>query len=128
MSVTKNILPVANYQVWTSANSAEGDILGVFESLGNRGAKSVTIESVGGASKVRFNVVKQIYKEHGPDHNPWFLHGIHKPSPLVVSEYEDTTAGDIVVGDGVSRTFMAKEITVSDVKIVNASGLRVTAT
>jgi hypothetical protein len=127
MAVTKNVLPVANYQVWTSANSSEGDILGVYESLGGRGAKSVTLESVGGASRVRFNVVRQVYKEHGPMHNSW-LGPVPGHSPLLMGEHEDTLAGDVVVGDGALRTIPASELAVRDIKIVNASGLRITVT
>ena len=129
MAVTKNILPVAGYQVWTSAKASDGDVLGVYESLGQRGAKSVTVAASGADVTVRFNVVKQITKDHGADHNPWFLHGIHKSSPLVVSEYEDAAAHDVVVAADTSLVLSAQDLTVSDIKVVaGIANARITAT
>jgi len=126
MAVTKNILPIADYQVWTSANCAEGDILGIYESLGGRGAKSVRIESTGGISTVRFNVVKQIYKEHDALHNPVFAPAPN-PSPLLVAEIEEA-APDVVVGSNSYLEWSASELSVRDVKVVTSSGLRVIVT
>ena len=145
MAVTKNILPVREYQVWTSANSTAGDILGVTESLGGRVADSVTLESSGGDSTVRFNVVRQTYREHGatwsgvPDsagrtyadstmHNAWTVAGILRPSPVLVSEFEDTGMPNIVVQNGTSQTWTLSELGVKDIKLVTPSGLKITVT
>ena len=129
MAVTKNILPVSGYQVWTSANASNGDILGVYESLGQRGAKSVVVEASGADVTVRFNVAKQVYKEHGPDHNAWIPDGGHKASPLIVSEYEDAFVADIVVAAGTSKEWLSRDITVGDIKVVaGAANARITVT
>jgi len=151
MAVTKNILQVRDYQVWTSANMVDGDILGVYESLGRRCADTVTLESAGGASRVRFNVARTTYREqgavysgtyHGNSPNgPWsqaLFHNVHNNfaglgaggsrSPELVYEHEDDQQPDIIVANGTTQTWTRTEIAVNDIKIVNASGLRVTVT
>ena len=143
--VTKNILSVREYQVWTSANMSKGDVLGVYESLGNRVADTVTLESNSGDSTIRFNVVKPIYRNHGSlfsgvadsagrtyadstVHNAWTVAGVLRPSPLKVTELEDTGMANIVVQNGTAQTWTAAEIGIRDIKVVLASGLRITVT
>ena len=145
MAVTKNILPVREYQVWTSANMTTGDVLGVTESLGGRVADTVTLESSSGDSTVRFNVVRQIYRNHGstwsgvPDsagrtyadstvHNAWTVAGVLRPSPVMVSEFEDTAMPNVVIQNGTSQTWSTSELGVRDIRIVHMSGLRITVT
>jgi hypothetical protein len=145
MAVTKNILPVREYQVWTSANMTAGDILGVSESLGGRVADTVTLESSSGDSTVRFNVVKQIYRNHGSTwsgvadsagrtyadstvHNAWTVAGVLRSSPVLVSEFEDTAMQNDVIQNGTSQTWTAAELGVKDIKLVTPSGLRITVT
>ena len=144
MAVTKNILPVREYQVWTSANMSEGDVLGVYESLGGRVADTITLETYGGASTVRFNVVRQVYREQGTTWsgvtdsagrtyaggtvlNPWCV-GALRSSPIMASEFEDTGMPDVLVQNNTSQTWTLDELAVRDIRVVHASGLRITAT
>lgn len=122
MSVTKNILPQSpsGYQVWTSANCSDNDILGVYETLGQRSARSVAVTASGADVIVRFNVVREVYKEHGQDHNSWMPYS-HKPSPLKVAEFEDDQVPNIVVAAGTTRTWQQVDLTVKDIKVVSGS-------
>jgi hypothetical protein len=116
--LTKNILPKAAYLVWNNANANNGDILGVQESLG-RPAKSVTIESTGGTTTVKFNVSKKVFSNYGPNNQSWVGTGAgaNRPSPILVDEIEETVASGIVIASGATRTFSADEIQITDIKI-----------
>lgn len=139
-TVTKNVLTPRSYQVWTSANMTDGDVLGVYESLGGRNADSVTLESLGGASEVKFNVVVDVYREHGQltadpivgtgVHNQWVGAGagIYGTSPYKVTEIEDTSMPSVIVSNGTSQTWTSAEIVIRDIKLVTQSGLRITVT
>lgn len=135
--LTKNVLPVREYQVWTSANMSAGDLLDVFGSLGGRIADTVTLESNTGNSRVRFNVAREIYAEHGGYsqvsgvlHNKWVGRGkgMLRPAPYLVKEIEDTGMHDIVVENGTTQIWNKSEIGVKDIKVVHVSGLRITVT
>ena len=145
--VTKNTLPVRDYQVWTNiageVNMADGDVLGVYESLGFRVADTVTMESETGASRVQFNVVSQIHREQGntwsgvnnADGTRYIDQGVQnqwataiRPSPVLVGEVTDLTKPDIVVAVGASQTWSISELPIKDIRIVVASGLRITVT
>lgn len=128
--LTKISKPRADYQQWLASEITNGDIIDVATSLGGRSAHTVTIESAGGETTLRFNVAKKIYKEHGPDHNPhlgWGA-GTSRTSPLMVAEVELNTP-DIVITAGVSQIWSAAEIPISDIKVITkSSGLKITVT
>ena len=134
--LTKNIKPVRDYQVWTTADMTNGDILGVSESLGHRVANSVTLESNGGASTVKFNVATEVYARHAVGTVSGVLHntfvglgnGALRSSPHLVGEVEDTTQPSIVIDNGTSQTWLDSEIGIRDIKIVLNSGLKITVT
>jgi hypothetical protein len=128
--LTKISKAKADYQQWLAAEITDGDIIDVATSLGGRSAHTVTIESRGGPTTLRFNVAKKIYKEHGPDHNPYlgWGAGTTRPSPLMVAEVE-LAQPDIVVTAEVVQTWTAQEIAVSDIKVCTKSPfLKITVT
>lgn len=128
--ITTKTRPVAEYQEWTNSGLNYGDIIGVSDSLGGRPAQSVTIQSAGGDTTLRFNVVKQIYKEHGPLHNSWVNLGMggSRSSPLLVGEIEETTP-TITISAGSIQFWSQQEIRINDIKLLMIpSGLRITVT
>ena len=143
--ISKNILPYGEYQIWTSANMQVGDILGVYETLGGAPAETVTLESPDGDSAVKFNVVRQVYREVGQVYcdniagtginNNWAGQGAGVPassdassSPWLVGEIEETYMPRIIIKQGTAQTWSATEFEVIDIKIVIMSGLRITVT
>lgn len=135
--LTKNTLPVREYQVWTSANMSDGDILDVYGSLGGRIADTVTMESNLGPSTVRLNVSNKVFGRQGGVstvsgqlHNAWVDSSIAalRNAPILIKEVEDTGMPNILIENGTTQTWKSSEIGVRDIKIVNASGLRITVT
>ena len=135
--LTKNRLPVRDYQVWTSAMITNGDILDVYGSLGNRIADTVTLESTVGPSEVRFNVAHEIYAEHIVGQASGVLHnrnwvgggsGALRKSAFKVAEIEDTLKPNVLIDLGTSQTWSKAELGVRDIRVVASSGLRVTVT
>lgn len=128
--LSKNIKPIAEYQQWSASDVSNGDILGVFESLGNREAHSVTVESIGGASTIRFNVSKKIHRPHSQLHESWvgLGQGGTRRSGVLVDEIKETKP-DIVIEANSTQTWLAMEICVHDIEIVTKSaGLKITVT
>lgn len=139
----KKIKPVNQYQVWVVSghSHADGflddDILGVYESLGNRGASEVIIENntigsgVGsGYARVRLNVSKKIYQPYNQFHNNWLGvgQGLGVTSAVLVAEIEECRP-DLDIYNGTSVVINRTEIAVNDIKIVTAtSGLRIIVT
>lgn len=126
--LTKLIKPKAEYQQWIASELTNGDIIDIFTSLGNREAHSVTIESLSGASTIRFNVGKKIYKEYGPMSQSWagLGQGLPRPRPLLIDEVEETKP-DIIIEMDSTQIWTSDEIRVSDIKIVTKStGLKIT--
>lgn len=122
--ITRNTKTKAKYQQWVAADIANGDILGVFESLG-RPACSVTIESLGGATTLRFNVIDQVRANHGIA-NPWVDNAEFWEKPGIVDEREIEQPNIIVEADS-TQTWLASEICVTDIKVVSKStGLKIT--
>ena len=111
-TLTKVVKPVGQYHQWLASDLTNGDIIGVWESLGGRVAHSVTIESTSGDSTVRFNVSKKIYKEHGPmDQWAGMGQGSTRPNPTLIKEIEQTT-DNIVITNGIeimATRFVSKE-------------------
>lgn len=127
--ITRKLKPVADYHQWSAAEMSDGDILGVSESLGNREARSVTIESIGGPSTLRLNVVKKIYREYGPnDQHVGLGQGAFRPSPILVREIEEVK-DDIIIEENSTQTWLASEIGIKDIKVISKSpGLKITTT
>lgn len=129
MALTKNTKPRAQYQQWVTGDISDGDILDLFGSLG-RGAHQVVIESIGGATTIRLNVAKKVYKEHGALHNEWLAQGQGsvKSSPLAVDEVELLNPDIVLTSDSIT-TFTNAEQVLNDIKIVQkSSGLKITVT
>lgn len=123
--LTKNTKPRADYHTWAASEITDGDIIGVYESLG-RGAKTVVIESIGGATTIRLNVSKKIYKSH-ESLNPWLNGAWFPPSPILIDEIEDTSKDDIIISS--DDTWSSLDYPITDIKIITkSSGLKITIT
>lgn len=128
--LTKKSKPAADYHTWTAAELTNGDILDIYSSLGGRAADSITIESLSGASTIRFNVVQKVHKEHGMAHNPVFGDvSVLRKAPVLVGEIE-LEKDDIVIEQDSTHTWLrSQEIPVTDIKIVaKSTGLKITVT
>lgn len=124
--ITRKTKPRADYHQWSASELSNGDILGILESLG-RAACSVTIESIGSASTIRFNVIKKIRKTQRFD-NGWMQDAEFWTKPGVIDEIE-LEKDDIVVEADSTQTWTDREICVSDIKIVTkGTGLKITVT
>jgi len=126
--ITKNLKPVAGYQQWDPGDISNGDVLGVFESLGGRAANSVTLESLSGSSAVRFNVVRQIYQYNSPTNSgSWSTFSSPHPRPLLIGEIQEVKP-TIDIDLGGVQTWTSQELSIKDIEVVTSSGLRVTVT
>jgi hypothetical protein len=128
--LTRNTKPVADYQQWVTGDITNGDILDVYGALGNRCAHSVTIESLGGPTTIRFNVAKKVYKEHSQFHNQWLNQGqgMAKPAPILIDEIKETKPDIVIEADEV-QTWYSTEIAVVDIEVVTKSAdLKITVT
>jgi hypothetical protein len=128
MPLTKNVKIKAQYQQWNAGvDMSQGDILDVFSSLGNRPANSVTIQSTGGSSTLRFNVSEEIHKEPCSTYESWvgLGQGGNRPLPLMVAEVE-IARPDLTIDANSIMSWGQSEISIKDIKIVTmASGLRI---
>lgn len=130
MAITKNLKPIAEYQQWVASDITNGDILGVFESLGGRVADTLTIESIGGASTLCFNVCKKIYRNHSETFENWvgLGNGLGRSSSSLAGEIEEVKP-NIIVESGATQTWTGDEIRIADIKIITkSSGLKITVT
>ena len=126
-TLTKNIKFANSYQQWNPGEWAEGDILGIYESLGNRAANKVVVESIGGESTIRLNVSENVYRQAGTMYEDWvgLGQGGNRPLPLLVAEVE-VPRPDIHIESGATFSLSLGNIAIKDLKIVSAaSGLRV---
>jgi len=105
---------------WTEADSDEGDVLLVRESLG-RPASNCTIEvdSVGDGMSVRFNVKRTIYPRI--PRREGFMYVDHLPYLPSGEDYTDTTVALVNIEAGSTYSFETGPA-VRDVQIVSASG------
>ena len=130
-TVTKNILPVADYHCWTASGLVSGNILGVYESLGNRPAHSVTIDNTGGGgdSVVQFNVVKKVYGQYSSSDQAFGMgQGLLRPRPVLIREVEQTMDNITISADSI-QTWDKSELEVVDIKMITiASGLKLIVT
>ena len=123
MSVTKNTKPVQEYQQWPTGEIANGDILGIEESLGHPAAIT-TIESNGGQTILRINVCRKVHHTQESRGNTWIPHAASIKAPFLIDEYEDTTVPDLYIADTDVITW---EDPVRDIKIISkAPNLRIT--
>lgn len=137
MPVTKKLKPVYTYQQWIPSGISEplgiraGDIIGVKESLGNRSARSITVEAIGGDAVIRFNVCTEIHAAYGEMHESWVGLGqgtARGPSPLLLDTIEESRP-DIHLTTGTTTKWTINDIGIDDIKIVSCgSGIRITAT
>ena len=129
MALNKNTLPRASYQQWSSANMSQGDILDVYSSLGNRPAKSVTIQTGVASGVVRFNVIQPLFREAGTMYEDWvgLGQGNNRPLPLPVTEVKNTAQPPLLLlGSGIV-TFTEDQISIKDIEVVSMNtGLIIT--
>jgi hypothetical protein len=108
-----------------------GDILGVYESLGNRSAHSITLDNTGGGgdSSVQFNVVKKIYAQYSSSDQAFGMgQGLLRPKPVLVKEIEQTRDSITISADSI-QTWDRSELEVVDIKLITiASGLKIIVT
>lgn len=126
-TLTKNTKTPANpYQVWEPGDISLNDILDIEASLGGRAAKSITIESPDGESKVQFNVVKRIFKNHHERGNSGVIpYAAFYRSPLLVGEVEESTP-TITIPQGNVQQWTSTSVL--SIKITQkAPGLRIIA-
>lgn len=130
-TITKNILPTAEYHCWTASGLVSGDILGVYESLGNRPAHSVTLDNTGGGgdSVVKFNVVKKVYAQYSSSDQAFGMgQGLLRPKPVLVREVKETKDNITISADSI-QTWDKSELEVVDIELVTiASGLKIIVT
>jgi len=127
MILTKLTKLPAQYQQWLAADLTDGDIIDVWTSLGLRAAHSVTIESIGGDTTLRFNVVEKVYRQKESWIGAGQGNGVSR-SPLLLGEDEKVTP-NIVITSGTSQQWLSKELTITDIKIITkSSGLKITCT
>lgn len=122
-TLTKLSKPLADYHQWDSTEFTNGDILDIEASLG-RAARIVTLESITGASGVRFNVVGKVFKSQAAAGNTFIQDAAFWRSPILAGEVEDTNKDVIDIAAGDVQTWTG--ILVRDIKIVTSSGLRIT--
>jgi len=111
-----------DYHTWFTSEIANGDIIDCLGSLG-RPADQVTIESIGGETTIRFNVIQKTYKRQTVD-NSWIPYAGFwtKPEdPVSVEIIKD----DIIIENG-STWLWESEYPIQDIKIVTkASNVKV---
>ena len=127
--LTKNTKPVNEYQVWIASDITNGDILGIYESLGNRLARTVTIESLGGGTTIRFNVSEKIYSTQAGN-NDWVPYAGFYKRPYLINEIEHTWKPEIEIAANDIQTWsLDDEMEIRDIKIITkAPSLRITVT
>jgi len=115
------------YLVWDNTNTSNGDILGVYESLGNRTPNSVTITSSGSDTHIKLNVAEKIYQSHaevsgvqglranasffGPD-------AAFHTSPYRIDEIDNSdTTPTLTIYAGETHIYSSTEVGIMDIKI-----------
>lgn len=126
MALTKVVKPVADYHTWVSSGVSNGDILDLHTSHGGRNPRSVTIDSFGGPTTIRFNVSKKIYADYKAIDA---YVASYKQKPVLVDEIEEVK-DDIIIEENISRTWTSRNsIIINDIKIISKStGMVITTT
>ena len=112
----------AEPQQFLAAEFSDGDILDVEGSLGHP-ARVVTIESTGGDSVVRFNVVERVVSSQAAVGNTHIVGSAFFPSPIVTEIEEPRPNYTLESGD--IQTFSA--FSVWDIKVITkAPSMKIT--
>jgi hypothetical protein len=136
LAILKKKRTPAKYQQWVQSGAVHtdgievGDIIDVFTSLGNRPAKSLSIESPSGETIVRFNVCNKIYASYCDTHESWvgLGQGLTRGSPLQLDEQEIATPNLIISADS-TMSWTIDDIAINDIKIIEMpSGIKITCT
>lgn len=136
MAILKKIRTPARYQQWVQSGAVHtdgiltGDIIDVFTSLGNRPAKSLSIESPDGETTVRFNVCQKVYATYCDTHESWvgLGQGLSRGSPLQLDEVVIATPSLIISADS-TMSWTIDDIAINDIEILEMpSGIKITAT
>ena len=127
MAVSKNILSRNEYLVWDNSNMVTGDILGVYESLGNREANSVTITASGSDVSIKFNVAEKVYQTHESVSGVNNIFGnagllgadaAFFTSPVPVDELDNSaTTPALTIFNGETHQYTKAEMGIRDIKI-----------
>lgn len=128
MSVTKIVLPPADYHQVTQADLSDGDILDVFTSLKLRPARQVLVEAITGDTTIRLNVVTQIYKNFDHSFNSWvgLGQGATTSSGKLVGEIIEPK-DNIVIPAGTSYSWSIREFAIKDIQCITlGSSVKIT--
>lgn len=125
--VTRNTKPLSDYQQWHASGITNGDVLGVEESLGHP-AHSVTIESLGGQTYIKFNVVDKVTASQRWA-NSWLQDAAFYDKPGLVTEQLNLTSDTIIIEEDATETWTDEELTIRDIYIeLKAPALKITIT
>lgn len=108
-------------QQWVAAELAPGDVIGVAESLGYKKARSVTLESKGGPTIIRLNVVDKIYQTQ-KELNSWIPFAGSYRRPYLVAEVLQPRT-DIVID--ANTTWQQEGLDVEDIQVLQIAPLLV---
>lgn len=115
--VDRAVAPTKRSQIFTSADASEGDIILIKDSLGHSAAH-LLIEAYGGAMKVRFNVIRNVFPTRLMD--GFFANGDWQNVALG-QEIIGAGTADYVISSG-STLDLDRELTIDDVHLVTVSG------
>jgi len=123
MSLTLKVFGPADYHQVTAYGPVQsgvvaGDIIDLRSSLHNRSAETLMVESIGGSTVIRLNVVERVYGRQYPD-NRWIMESAFYTRPLLI-DIRKVQKDDIVIGSGVTWS-ASHEIALDTVEIVTVS-------
>lgn len=125
MPLTKKTKLAADYHVWEATELADGDIIDICASLGNRPANQLTIKNPGADITYKLNVVHKVYQNQSVQNN-WMPHAGFWENPILVDEVE-YDKDEIVIASGETH-FYNNEIAIEDIKLITiSSGLLIIA-
>jgi len=129
MPLTKNVKRKNQYQSWdVPTDAAQGDILDVFVSLGNRPANSVTFRNNSLSDAIiQFNVSQSVFGEPSNVRESWvgLGQGGPRPLPLLLDEVQITRPGITIYADEV-MSWSINEIAIKDIYLQTVtSGLNI---
>jgi hypothetical protein len=106
---------IADYHTWFTSEIANGDVIDCEASLG-RPADQVTIESIGGATTIRFNVIQKVY--HRQDkYNDWMPYAAFYTAPTTPDATVKLPKDDIIIENGATWLW-SNEYPIKDIEIV----------
>jgi hypothetical protein len=119
--VTKLTKTPQNIQQWLAAEINPNDVIGVWESLGYRCAQNVTVESKGGPTIIRFNVVDKLYQDQRGK-NSWIPYAGSYICPYLIGEIIQPRT-DIVIDT--NSVWQEKDLQVLDIQVLQLAPLLV---